>query len=702
MFAKNGESNNSLTIKFKHKYTFEEGKEYTLYIPFSESGDGKTILGNACDGWARLQIKVVPEYLTWSGEGGTWYNDEGAWTMSTSEELYGKVANTASTPSFSPLYFTKITIPGFDEDATAVQNELGLADESSYEKKTLDFQNMGITSGTTTHIEYDMAVGSDDGKDIRPYYGNWVEQIYFKPEASIYRQDYLTYGKAWVDFEMEEGKPYWMSAPLQNVYAGDMYAPSDNGRQETAAFTDITYKGKHEKATTNSRWKPAFYQKAWDKAISYITKEGYTHNADNATDVAAVKSNWSIEYNDVWVPYSEGKGFYARVEDLPEANTTGYALVRLPKADTQYSYEVSTKASNNLSNPDGSPINRSNAYALMDKNVVDNTTGNDIVIDLNTDVDGDDRHFLIGNPYMTYLDMKVFFEENTNLEKKFWTLDRNGTSVGTPDVTVWDDHTVESIQSYVAPMTAFFVELNDATTKTIKFTTAMMAAKPVDGTIYTKSYSASNPILTLTAERGETRSVARLLTSDKGHDEYEASEDAVLLLDSELDAPMVYTVAGDVAAQFNTLRSIKNVPLGIYNKKGDEVTLTISGLSRLVEPLYLYDAWTGKSKELTGDSYQLTVEGESLGRYYLRNEALASELESTISIYSLQSGEIVAASSGAALRQVRVYSVNGELVTQRSAVGQAACRLSVPRGAIYMIYAEDTKGNSQSVKLRVR
>ncbi len=69
---------------------------------------------------------------------------------------------------------------------------------------------------------------------------------------------------------------------------------------------------------------------------------------------------------------------------------------------------------------------------------------------------------------------------------------------------------------------------------------------------------------------------------------------------------------------------------------------------------------------------------------------------------SIQPGEIVAASSGAALRQVRVYSVNGELVTQRSAVGQTACRLSVPRGAIYMIYAEDTKGNSQSVKLRVR
>lgn len=710
-FAKDQAENNSLTIKFEHTYTFEEGKEYTLYIPFSESGDGETILGNACDGWARLQIKVVPEYLTWSGKGSAWYNDEGAWTMSTSEELYGKVTNTVSTSSFSPLYFTKITIPGFDEDAAA--NELGLVDESSYEKKTLDFQTMGITSGTTTHIEYDMAVGSDDGKDIRPYYGNWVEQIYFKPEASIYRQDYLTYGKAWVDFEMEEGKPYWMSAPLQNVYAGDMYAPSSNGRQETEAFTDITYSGKNENGTTNSRWSPAFYQKAWDKAIAYVT-EGNAHNANNAADVAAVKSNWSIEYNDVWVPYSKGKGFYARVEDLPDNSTS--ALVRLPKADTKYSYEASTRAAGNLS--DGDDISRTNANRLWGNTEI--ATKGNVTVDLST-VDGDNEHFLIGNPYMGYLDMNAFFNGNPVLAKKYWILE-NGTSnavVGTPDVD-WIGNETENgmnggaITGLIPPMTAFFVELATSETSTqaegetttdkeITFTPTMMATRPSSTTNEgTRSYSATNPTLTITAERGETKSVAKLVTSDKADNGYEASEDAVLLLDSELDAPMVYTVAGDVAAQFNTLRSIKNVPLGIYNKKGDEVTLTISGLSRLVEPLYLYDAWTGKSKELTGDSYQLTVEGESLGRYYLRNEALASELESTISIYSLQPGEIVAASSGAALRQVRVYGVNGELVTQRSAVGQTACRLSVPRGAIYMIYAEDTKGNSQSVKLRVR
>lgn len=714
---------------------FKEGEIYSLYIPFGEYDLYDAFIQNSCEGYAVLVIKIVPEYLTWQGTTGAevWYND-GNWHQSTDEELYmGTTGSDANgndeiTNAFAPLYFTKITIPNGEQltlDKPLVADAGDIILDWAEGKKGL----------ATENIQYDMAVdntGADGSIEVVPYYINKVEQIYFKPEATLMNQHYLLYDTARVEFTMKQNTPYWMASPLKRVYAGDLYAPT-GGTQNTQAFNHIVF-------NTNdyNRWGPAFYQKAWNKAVAYVESDKKTafHNSSNAIDVAAVKSNWSIEYNDVWVPYPIGKGFYASVEGVAGG---GEVTVRLPKADTEYLY-YQTKAANNLSpDPkfeDGRRITDENGVVtggagqlatekptftrnenfafsyFSNGNVTLNL--NDVYGESSTDIDqGEHRHFLVGNPYMTYLNMSEFFNENAKkdnpvLVKKYWLLE-NGASkaiVGTPDVK-WENNETEKdpISGFIPPMTAFFVELSDnaGNDKTIEFTTAMMAAKPTTtDNVYTKSYSASNPILTLTAERGETRSVARLLTSDKGHDEYEASEDAVLLLDSELDAPMVYTVAGDVAAQFNTMQSIKNVPLGIYNKKGDEVTLTISGLSRLVEPLYLYDAWTGKSKELTGDSYQLTVEGESLGRYYLRNEALASELESTISIYSLQPGEIVAASSGAALRQVRVYSVNGELVTQRSAVGQTACRLSVPRGAIYMIYAEDTKGNSQSVKLRVR
>ena len=708
-------TNATLTIQW-HKEALEylhEGEQYILRIPFVQVDEEDNVLASQCDGWAYFPVKVVPEYLTWKG-GSTdsWY-DESKWNQSTKEELYFEGWNGADADedangpdeegnyeniedAFSPLYFTKITIPG--------GKELALKELSTTTIGNYQFLNEWASDNSDS-IRYEMAVVDETG-NILPYYINNVDQIYFKPNASLYRQDYLTYKKAWVDFEMEEGKPYWMSAPLQNVYAGDMYAPSNNGRQETAVFGDgITFAGKNEVAAgtatteTNSRWSPAFYQKAWDKAIAYVSS-GTTHDKSNATDVAAVKSNWSIEYNDVWVPYGKGKGFYARVEDLPGGSTS--ALVRLPKADTEYSYEASTKAGDNLSNVPTAEAVRANAHSLMDKGT-DGSTGNNITIYLSDDkdADGDGKHFLIGNPYMGYLDMKAFFAENSDVleENKFWTLDRENGSivVGTPDVTDWGNG---KTTGYVAPMTAFFVELkDDVTDKEVTFMTSMIAQKPTTtDNVYTKSFAATNPTLTITAERGETRSVAKLLTSDKAENGYRASEDAVVLLDSELDAPMVYTVAGSRAAQVNAVKKISNIGLGVYNAGDDEATLTISGISRMATPLYLYDAATRQSTRLEGDSYELRVSGDSHGRYFLRDAELGDELENTISIYSARPGEVIV-SSLRPVKDIRVFALNGSQV-RRFSVNTTRYTFTLPAG-IYLIQATDgERGQTEKVLVR--
>lgn len=652
-----------------------------------------------------MPVKIVPEYLTWKGEStdDNWY-DESNWYQSTKEELYfegwddGTGADTDANGSddvekaFSPLYFTKITIP--------VGKELALespdVSQITVGSKTYDVLNSWTSEGDgSDSIRYEMAV--DANGDIVPYYINKVSEIYFKPEATLMNQHYLDYQKAWVDFEMEKGEKYWLSSPLKDVFAGDMYAPTETGRQTTPAFTDITYTDIKDKGNYN-RWNPAFYQKAWDKGVTYYTES----DGSKSETVSAVQSNWSIEYNDVNVPYTLGKGFYASVEgEFTGDNGDGVALVRLPKADKSYSYY--TKAADFSSIAD-----RTYAGKLADGNITVTLSDGDAAT-VSPDPDGDGTHFLVGNPYMTYLDMNVFFNMNQNLEKKFWTLVRNSTSVGTPDVTVWSeangyhDHTGEGTQSYVAPMTAFFVELSDnaGNDKTIEFTTAMMAAKPTTtDNVYTKSYSASNPILTLTAERGETRSVARLLTSDKGHDAYEASEDAVILLDSELDAPMVYTVAGDVAAQFNTMQSIKNVPLGVYADKGEEVELTIRGISQFAEKLYLYDAVTKQSTPLDDDSYTFRVTGPSHGRFTLTSQNRISA-ESDICVYSPTPGQLLVMSSPEEpLQRVQVYDMSGRMVTSRDNIRNTTCQLTVPSG-IYVVYAENETGNVR-VKVRVR
>ena len=114
--------------------------------------------------------------------------------------------------------------------------------EDLKEDKNL-LQGIDTTSKTkaTQYIQYDMAVNKNDkGLIVAPYYINKVKAIYFKPEAQLRRQQFLTYDTAHVEFEMTPDAKYWMASPLQSVFAGDMYTVKNTGRQNTYAFADIT------------------------------------------------------------------------------------------------------------------------------------------------------------------------------------------------------------------------------------------------------------------------------------------------------------------------------------------------------------------------------------------------------------------------------------------------------------------------------
>ena len=715
----------TISLKEEAKEKLQEGQRYELLIPFAQYDDNENRLSSECDGLITLPVKIVPQYLTWTGDtDDNWY-DENLWKQSTKGELYfdgyADSPNTDANGSddiddaYSPLYFTKITLSGNQElaliDESASENR---DDDSRFLKGWIDPTDDG--KGMADSIRYEMAVANADG-DIVPYYINKVSEIYFKPGASMYRQDYLDYQKAWVEFESVPGTPYWMASPLKGIYAGDMYAPTNTGRQETPAFEDIYYNGIHEDGTdVNSRWNPAFYQKAWDKAITYANGDANNdgvpdETANETTTVSAVKSNWSIEYNDVTVPYSLGKGFYSRVEYEPTSGTANNSvMVRLPKADADYKYEPATRALTNTEKKD------SDYGQLAD--------GTEITIDLSKEdtgntseeVDGDGKHFLVGNPYMAYLKMtgdNSFLKENENvLASKFWTLNRTTRSivVGTPDVTDWDNaagaHVItDGTDSYIAPMTAFFIEVKDNVAdanKKITFSTSMMAQKPEDTeNVSTRSYTATNPQLTLTASSAKGKSRAAVVQSFDASNQYESDRDAVTLLDSELDAPTVYTVAGNYAAAVNAVHDCQNIPLGVYAKDNEEVELTVEGASQLTEPLYLYDAVTRSSTPIEGDSYTLNLTGSSHGRYFLTTDAGNIRVESDIRIYSPNGGQlIIAASPSDKLKQVQIYDLSGRMVESRKNIGASTYQLNVTQG-IYIVRVISEQGSAEA-KLRIR
>lgn len=726
----------SMTFNNNAYQQFNEGQTYALYIPFGEY-NGENFVEGSCEGYATLLIKIVPEYLTWKGtntgeNAEAWYNDTN-WQQSTKGELYIDPNGTSNTDAngnddltaaFAPLHFTHVTIP---------------------EGETLELENLETTgnllqipevnpSKATEYIQYDMAVDKEGNNTIvTPYYINKVKAIYFKPEAKLRRQQLLTYDTARVEFEMTPDAKYWMASPLQSVFAGDMYTVKNTGRQNTYAFADITYS-----TANNNRQAPAFYQKAWDKAITMYVPESevdlvdpnpstvpgpiYPEGELSEKNYEVVKSNWSREYNDVNVPYALGKGFYASVEAKNAKDLNGNVLVRLPKADTEYKYEPLTKAMTKAP----TLAERINAGKLADNEPIEVvlTDANGTKEWWNTDngtvraiADGDGKHFLLGNPYMYPLDIARFLKGNEILEQKYWTLDvKEGLVVGTPDVA-WENGDITDVTpgAVIAPMQAFFVELKDAAQtkaegtvtgadlKVVHFDPSMMQGEPETASSSLCTAMAKNPVLRLTAERDAYRSTALLTRQDGAANSYEADKDAVILLDTELEEiPQVYTIAGTRAVGVNVARRIDQIPLGVYAGEGKgEVTLTIEGIGDWAETLYLYDAVTRKSTELSGDTYILRLDGSSHGRYFLStgsptgNEGVDNV--EFISVFSAVSGKVVVSASEA-LKRIQVFTPMGRLV-RTLYPARPTYTFDLPAG-IYIIRAEIAH-DQKTVKLRV-
>ena len=240
------------------------------------------------------------------------------------------------------------------------------------------------------------------------------------------------------------------------------------------------------------------------------------------------------------------------------------------------------------------------------------------------------------------------------------------------------------------------------TNKKITFSTSMTAAKPGDTeNVYTRSYEATNPQLTLTASSAKGKSRAAVVQSFDASNQYESDRDAVTLLDSELDAPTVYTVAGNYAAAVNAVHDCQNIPLGVYAKDNEEVELTVEGASQLTEPLYLYDAVTRSSTPIEGDSYTLNLTGSSHGRYFLTTDAGNIRVESDIRIYSPNGGQlIIAASPSDKLKQVQIYNLSGRMVESRKNIGASTYQLNVTQG-IYIVRVISEQGSAEA-KLRIR
>ena len=670
-----------------------EGYWYEGVLIFREDGSkGTTVL---CSGEVYIRFAVVPEYATWnptanSRMSAAWNNDEN-WRRSGHGELYKGADEYAdySSGGYVPMKFTKVTIP----DLSGLYfPSLGYI---AYQKSTGIATRLSNAKGdaATANIQYDMlakwdantenhGLNADGNLECEPFYGNTCDQIYFKPGGELLNQCYLKYNKAWVEKQMKPNTWYALTSPLQDTYAGDIYVPAASGRQESEAFKPITFS-----ASVNNRITSPVYQRSWDDASAEeVTLDGkykaYDYAGTGITfenqKLNAISAHWSHVYNQVDRKYQPLEGVAIRMGDKYTVGASGEVLLRLPKADTQYTYASASQQQGSLS----ANVDKQNAYRLVvNADAQENALGkmNYSLVQLQ---DGN-NYYLVGNPYMATLSMYKFLKANPSLQSSFYVYENGVLKLYNQlDMSTTTYESKNDVK--ISPMQSFFVCLKDGQNASqLNFTSAMTVDREVFGGVKTASDEEQNlTTLTLTAAASGYRSRSRIVLDASASEDYDDAEDAQLLYDAQLkEVPVVYTVAGDEAVALNTLPDVDWLPLGVVGK-ASSVGLKIDGISRLSSPLYLYDAATRKYQELKEEE-EVKVMANEHGRYFLTQTRSTTGIEnaevdeSDMKIYSPARGLIVVSKvNGPLLNKVEVYTLDGKLVAAKKAAG--AVSVSIP------------------------
>ena len=672
-------------ISGDRSFTFNprEGYTYTFSTYFEEknSDSNSEDIYNTCYGSFPIDMKVVPEYLVWQGGATSNWNNDANWKRADKSAL--KKADDDSYPTneanttengFVPMLFSNVVMP---RDSKAELYMAGYA-EGGAAWSGSDNRPDGMEL-PTENIQYDlMAYEKDGALTTQRYRVNICRDIHFEPDAQMLHAEQLLYDKAWTDVEITPGQWTAVSTPLQDVVAGDWYAPTATGRQETEYFKDIKFTdGGYD------RLNPAVYQRSWSTGATIVEKQAPNTSVSFATE-------WSSAYNDASVPYVAGGGF-----SIKGVTSNSSLLFRFPKADTEYT--VSTAENKTVDRTTAGKllvsnmVNRSNPLQYVHSDVVTAT--------LTPSIDG--KYLMVGNPFMAPLDVQAFVAANSDvLAQKYWIDDMSeANAVAYDSETGWSAKT-----SLIAPYSVFYVEAKTPSTASVevKFTADMQ--KFATSSTDAGSQAAS---LKITAEATEGSSSAAVRYAASASNGFGMEDAQVIsgLTGNADNAPQVYTVAGNTAVSVNQLKDAQRIPLGVTAADGSVVTLTFSGVAA-VKDAALYDAEL-QSETPLHEGYQLTVNGSSYGRYFLIGKGPGTttgisdvETDGNVSVSSILPRQIVV-TSDAELRSVSVWSVSGALLKKVTLNGDYTCTLNNVDSDVVVVRTETANG-TQMTKLRVR
>lgn len=546
------------------------------------------------------------------------------------------------------------------------------------------------------------------------------KDIFFEPRSAVDNVPSLNYRKAWVELEQKPNHYYLLSAPLKQMYTGDMFMPADTTKANY--FEDL-----NEENWKEQRFTPSIYQRLWaaaypGKIYSLDSKENPVLNDET---LAVNEATWSHNFNAVAKPYGMGEGFSMWIDNgnLPATNKFS---IRLPKTHKEYSYFVDydqEKVASETVTKDADKINRfiyepdspkegdltmEYKYLSEGKEVTENRTvfvgQSEYQITLKSDIPT--QTFLLGNPFMSRLNIKKFLEVNENVSSVKVEVENESGGM--------EEQTVSKVASTgnattIAPMQAFYVTTNDEpSTKITLLLTPEMIGGSKKATEESKPAEAKG--LKVCVESLKTRSKsAAMLVMENSETAYDVSAGSSFknsvwvptLLDSEVKSPL--KVFGILQSQAYDILPMTGVTsLGIYLSQKDSIRIEVKPIQGVDMSGYvLHDMLSGADYSL--DSPLIIADAEtSLGRFVIRSRYGSTDVTSVdtdqrISIVQ-EGSSVLVQSAGGLLKSVKVIDLNGRIISRVQGNGSRCLKASIATG-IQIIHIELTDGSSKDYKM---
>lgn len=512
--------------------------------------------------------------------------------------------------------------------------------------------------------------------------------IHFEPNTEVVGTYRLTYTKAWVEMLLSANRYYMLTAPLKNMFTGDMFIPATmNGVQSNTYFTTLD-----NTSSPENRYNPRIFQRLWSS-----TAPGRL--MDNSTTAIQInETNWSNHFNSLKQEYALGSGFSLWVDNGKLANDQTFKF-RFPKEHTAYSYF------DDLGN--ATTVTESISRSKTGRFIYEDASGNP-TLPLNVVITNQtaSKYFLIGNPFMAHLDVAKFMAANHLLSIKVYDGNTTNTTIRTDGELLSNQNGLTSI----APMQSFFAEVQNAGTSiTVTFEEDMLVSaasnllkSPDDLSKSLGNADKSTMYVRATLPSG-IESATLIRESASASPEIVPGEDSEVLFDNEVHPTIaIYSIRNGQGLDIQQTGQLTSVPLGIYTNGPSDITLSFDISGELQNrSLELHDKETGIVYPLeAAKEIKLQNVSTNTGRFMIRETGLnPTEKESTLYVYTTESGEkAIIKSLEPNIISVKGYTTNGTLTYEETLPEVAECNVPLFKGMnILQIRTKD--GTEETVKV---